>query len=266
MQKEEIAEFLQKFGLTLYESKAYVALALLGQAKALEISKEAEIPPSKIYTTLEALMKKQLIEISEERPKKFKVIAPQYVIKNLLEAKKEEFSDLKQKAYLISRILKPIEVEEDEIEGVWVQRIENYMENIDRSVQLLKKARESVFDISCLSYSSKYREALLDCKKRRVKIHLILTKIDKERLLGVKWYIQNGINLKFMNLDHHPRVLVIDGKEVSIRIEHENKLGFHSIWSKDPCFVSMLHNYLKVLWGKAKEVNLKNLNRFVVDN
>jgi len=266
MQKEEIAQVLQKFGLTQYESKAYVTLALLGEAKALEISKEAGIPQSKIYSTLENLMKKQLIEILDERPKRFKVIAPSYVIKNFLKAKKEELLDLKKKAYLVGRILKPIEMDEDEIEGVWVQRSESYMENLERSVELLKKAKKSVFDVCKLSYSSSYREALLECKKRKVDVHLILTKIEKEKLLGIKWYLENDIKLKFFEIEHHPRVLVIDGKEVSIKIEHGNGFGFQSIWSKDPCFVKMVENYMKVLWEKAKDVNLKSLAELMKNN
>lgn len=266
MQKEEIVQVLQKFGLTQYESKAYVTLALLGQAKALEISKEAKIPPSKIYVTLEGLMKKQLIEVLEDRPKKFKVIAPHYVIKNLLETKKEELLYLKKKAYWISRILKPIEVEEDEIEGIWIQRTESYMETLERSIELIKKARKSVFDVCKLPYSSRYREALLKCKRKKVNIHLILTKIEKEKLLGIKWYLENGINLKFINLGPHPRILVIDGREVSIKIEHENGFGFQSIWSRDPCFVNMIENYMKALWEKAGKVDLKSLARFMRNN
>jgi len=258
MQKEEIIETLQKFGLTEYESKAYVTLSLLGQAKASEISKQANVPQSKIYVTLENLMEKQLVEVSQERPKLFKAITPSFVIKNLLEAKEEEFKSLKQKAFLVSRLLRPIEVDEEIVEGIWVQKVEKYMEILDRLVQMVKKAKKYVYDVTkSLPYSSSYREALLDCKEKGVSLHVMAMSLeDMEKM---KWYVKNGIKVKLLEARNHPRILAIDGKEVAIRIDN-GKPVFQSIWSSDPSFVSMMDNYLKNLWKMAREVNLREIS------
>jgi sugar-specific transcriptional regulator TrmB len=260
MQKEEIIETLQKFGLTEYESKAYVTLSLLGPAKASEISKQADVPQSKIYVTLESLMEKQLVEVSQERPKLFKAITPSFVIKNLLEAKEEEFKSLKQKAFLVSRLLRPIEVDEEIVEGIWVQKVEKYMEILDRLVQMVKKAKKYVYDVTkSLPYSSSYREALLDCKEKGVSLHVMAMGLeDREK---VKWYVKNGIKVKLLEAKNHPRILAVDGREVAIRIDN-GKPAFQSIWSSDPSFVSMMDNYLKNLWKNAREVNLREISIF----
>jgi len=260
MQKEEIIETLQKFGLTEYESKAYVTLSLLGPAKASEISKQAEVPQSKIYVTLESLMEKQLVEVSQERPKLFKAITPSFVIKNLLEAKEEEFKSLKQKAFLVSRLLRPIEVDEEIVEGIWVQKVEKYMEILDRLVQMVKKAKKYVYDVTkSLPYSSSYREALLDCKEKGVSLHVMAMGLeDREK---VKWYVKNGIKVKLLEAKNHPRILAVDGREVAIRIDN-GKPAFQSIWSSDPSFVSMMDNYLKNLWKNAREVSLREISIF----
>ena len=254
MQKEEIIETLQKFGLTEYESKTYVTLSLLGPAKASEISKQAQVPQSKIYVTLESLMEKQLVEVSQERPKMFKAIAPSFVLKNLLEAKEEEFKSLKQKAFLITKLLRPIEADEEIVEGIWVQKVEKYMEILDRLVQMLRKARKYVYDLTkSLPYSSKYREALLDCKERGVSLRLMAMSLDDREKL--KWYIKNGIKVKLVEAKAHPRIVMVDGKEVAMRLDAK-KPAFQSIWSQDPSFVSMIDSYLKNLWESGDWVKL----------
>jgi sugar-specific transcriptional regulator TrmB len=264
MQKEEIINTLQKFGLTEYESKVYVTLSLLGPAKASEISKQSGVPQSKIYLTLESLTGKQFVEVSQERPKMFKAITPSFVIKNLLDAKEEEFKNLKQKAFLITRILRPIEVDEEMVEGVWVQKVERYIEILDRFVQMLKKAKNYVYDMTkILPYSSSYREALIECKKRGVNLHLMAMGLDD--LEKVKWYLRNGIKVKFFEAKVHPRILVVDGREVAIRLDNE-KFSFHSIWSQDPSFVCMVDNYLKSVWERARDVNLKNIPTINIHN
>jgi sugar-specific transcriptional regulator TrmB len=263
MQKEEIAQTLQKFGLTEYESKAYVSLVLLGPAKAADISKDSLVPQSKIYVTLESLMEKQLIEVFEGRPKQYRAVAPQSVIKDLIEEKKEEFVDLKQKAFAISALLRPIEADEEVVEGLWVQRGEKYMEVLDRLAQMLRKARDYVYDVTRdFSYSSKYREAVLNCKRRGVKLHIMAMRIGEDNYQRAKWYLEHGIKLKVFDASVHPRIMVVDGEEVSIRLDHDtekNRFGFHSIWSRDPSFVSMMDNYLKSLWESAREVNSKSV-------
>lgn len=129
---------------------------------------------------------------------------------------------------------------------------------------MLRKAKEYVYDVTRdFSYSSKYREALLDCKERRVKLYIMaMNGMDKENFQRARWYFAHRIRLRIFDASIHPRIMVVDGKEVSIRLDYEpekSKFGFHSIWSRDPSFVSMMDNYMKNLWERAREVNLKNI-------
>jgi len=104
----------------------------------------------------------------------------------LLKAKEEEFKSLKQKAFLISRLLRPIEVDEDLAEGVWVQKTEKYMEILDKLVQMFRKAKRYVYDLTkSLPYSSSYREALFECKRKGIKLHIMATS-SSENLDKVK--------------------------------------------------------------------------------
>ena len=47
--EESLFDKLQKFGLNLYEAKAYASLLNLGTANAYKVSKESGIPRASIY-------------------------------------------------------------------------------------------------------------------------------------------------------------------------------------------------------------------------
>ncbi|MDL2270432.1 transcriptional regulator, partial [Methanobrevibacter sp. OttesenSCG-928-I08] len=72
-------DFLKKFGLSTYESMAYITLTSLITATATEISENSCIPRPKIYQTLKSLHEKNFIEIERGRPLKFTVINPQEI-------------------------------------------------------------------------------------------------------------------------------------------------------------------------------------------
>jgi len=259
MKRDEIIKILQKIGLTEYESKAYVALTFLGIGKAGEISKEAGIPQSKIYQTLENLVEKQLVEVFDGRPKEYRIVNPRIALSKLLKEKEEEIRLAKKELFSIMKLLKP---QQDIIEGIWIQKGEKYKEVLNRLADMLNRAREYVYDITRdFSYTSSYRKALLNCKKRGVKIHVIgIGGITKENYYRVKWYFVNGIEVRIFKTKVHPRILVVDGREVAIRLDHDplkRRFSFHSIWSQDPSLVSVMDNYLKHLWEIAEKVDFE---------
>jgi len=71
--------------------------------------------------------------------------------------------------------------------------------------------------------------------------------------------LKSGIKLRFVDVGLHPRIIVVDGREVMVRLENGEKLSFHSIWSKDPSFVNMVDGYMKSLWERAREIDLRKL-------
>lgn len=80
-------------GLTEYESKAYLSLASLISATALEINENSGVPLSKIYEVLKSLHKKEFIEITRGKPLKYTVVPPQDVFKKSRIKIKEELDE-----------------------------------------------------------------------------------------------------------------------------------------------------------------------------
>jgi sugar-specific transcriptional regulator TrmB len=263
MEKKEILETLKNFGLSEYEAKAYSTLALLGPSKAGNISKNASIPQSKIYDTLEELMRRQLIEVFEGRPKEFKAIPPEVALRNLIEERERELESLKATAKIVSSFLKPV-AREDVLEGVWVQKGEKFFQVMNRLAEMLERAKNYAYDITRdFSYSSRFREAIKGCIRRKVKLRVIgIGAINEKNYYRAKWYAVHGVPLRIFETKVHPRILVVDGKEVALRLDHnplKDKFTFHSIWSEDPSLVKVFDTYMKSLWKIAKPVNFKKI-------
>ena len=68
---------LEEFGLSKYESQAYVALIARGTISASELAYYSEIPRTKIYPTLLKLENKKLVIISKSKPIMCTAIAPE---------------------------------------------------------------------------------------------------------------------------------------------------------------------------------------------
>ena len=65
---ERAGDALENLGLTGSEVKAYVTLLKSGSMTASDVSREARIPYSKVYSALESLHKKGWVEEQKSRP------------------------------------------------------------------------------------------------------------------------------------------------------------------------------------------------------
>jgi sugar-specific transcriptional regulator TrmB len=264
MEKVEILHILQSLGLSDYESKVYFSLVLLGPAKASEISKQAEVPRAKIYEVLESLIEKQLAEVSQERPKLFKAIEPEIAVKAMVSKREEELKVLKQKAKDLMKEFHALPREKELVEGIWEQNGEKAIDVLNKLAEMIKRAKNyAIFITRDFSTSPILKESIKDCLKRNVRLKLICMGLNKENFYRAKWYIDQKIPIRVFETKVHPRILVVDGKEVAMRLDKNplaKRFEFKSIWSSDPSFVSMMDNYLKNLWKMAKPINLKNFN------
>lgn len=263
MEKNEIFEVLKELGLSDYEAKAYTELVLLGPSNANDLSKVSNIPRSKIYEVLERLMEKQMVEVFEEKPKIFRAIDASVTIKNLLEEKEGYLKNIKEKAKKVISYLKIFEKKGEEIEGIWEHNSERAIEALNKLGEMLERAKSYAIDITRdFSFSQRLREAIRSCVKRGVKLKIICMGITKENFQRAKWYYEQRIPLRVFEVKVHPRILVVDGKEVAIRLDSSpiaRRFRFRIIWSNEPSFVTMMDNYMKNLWEMAKPVDFKSL-------
>ncbi len=82
--KNEDQIYLEKFGLSDYEAKAYISLIEHGPLKVGDIAYHSTIPRSKSYPTVKSLVKKQLAIILEDKPLTYQAIAPDAALEKLM--------------------------------------------------------------------------------------------------------------------------------------------------------------------------------------
>lgn len=264
MEKKEILENLRRFGLSDYESRVYSALAFIGPSRVGEISKASNVPQSKIYGVLEELTEKQLVEGFEGRPKEFKAVSPDVAVKSLIEYREKELESLRESAASVVNFLKPIEMEEDVIEGIWTQKGEKSKEVLSRLSGMLENCDDYAYDITRdFSYTQSFRDAIKKCIKRGVKIMTIsMGKINEMNYYRARWYDSLGLPIRIFEAKVHPRILIVDGREVSIRLDQtpfKKRFTFQSIWSNDPSLVKVFDNYMKNIWKTAEHVNFSKI-------
>jgi sugar-specific transcriptional regulator TrmB len=110
---------LKDLGLTQYEIKAYISLLARGPMPANLISRESEVPYSKIYEVLGGLEKKGWIEVDHDRPAKYYPKSPSMAVE-IMKTKVE--SDLKRHESQVVEELQPLyeQKESRERPNIWI--------------------------------------------------------------------------------------------------------------------------------------------------
>lgn len=72
----ELKPYLEEFGLSEYEIRAYLSLLELCSATMRELSEKSGVPYQKIYEVTKSLESKRLLKIIEGKPKRVKIIDP----------------------------------------------------------------------------------------------------------------------------------------------------------------------------------------------
>ncbi len=262
MERDEILRTLIRCGLSEYESKVYSSLVFLGVSKAGTISRESKVPQSKIYEVLDQLMNKQLVELFDGRPKEFRAAEPDIALKNLLEKQTSEIDMLKMKVEEMSDYLKPVKPEEV-TGGVWTIKGEKFREFFNKTAEMLEKSEKYVYAVT-RDFSRSYPMAVAakECIKRGVKIRVIgLEKLNKKNYYRAIWYRDQGIELRQFEARVHPRIIIADGKQLLLRLDHQptkrNRFRFNSLWSEDPSLVTVMDIYVKNMWKNSKPINFK---------
>jgi sugar-specific transcriptional regulator TrmB len=257
MKIEDVVSYLRHLGLGEYEARVYHALCVRGPLKAGEVSKESGVPQSKIYWTLEELISKRMAEVMEGRPKEYRASDPEISLK-LLIAKHED--KLKTHKSMYREVVKSLRREKkDDVEtGIWTIRGRHFIEFFERAASMIDKSDKYVFGVTRdFSKSSALSQAVRKARQRGVKIRVIgMEKVGEDNAMNAKWYTNQGIELRTMQTKMHPRIVLVDGKEVLLRLDHrhDKKEGFtfNSFWSQDPSLVKVFDTYMKNAWQVAQ--------------
>jgi sugar-specific transcriptional regulator TrmB len=130
-------EQLERFGLSAYAARTFVALASLGTGTARDISQVSDVPRTRVYDAVDELHDRGLVDILQSSPKQFWAISAETASRTF-EHELENRTDILRAA--LSE-LEPIE-RRTEQRGVWT--VDGQRSVTDRVIEFFENAEEEI--------------------------------------------------------------------------------------------------------------------------
>ena len=242
---ENTRDTLRDMGLNAYEIDAYTVLLEGGQMTAMEISRDATVPYSKIYDVLNSLKQKGWVKSSESRPFKYYPVPPVEAAaftKLKLEDKCQSWEST------VAEELQPLYEKRVLVEHPDILILRGQQAVLTKLEEVLKKATKEVmiatpeFARAIISLS----KTLIGQLKRTVSLKLM-----------VAGKIENWVFLKKFPFVGELRVrdhmfgggVIADGKEAMLFLG-EDKPSL-VIWSNHVGLVGFAREYFQFLWDSS---------------
>ena len=201
---------LKGIGLTMYEAQAYVTLASLISATAVEVSEKSNIPRSKIYDVLNGLKEKNFLDIEDGRPMIYTVKSPVEVLTREKEKIDEKIDDS------ITRLTNIYENGISLVQApIW--RIYGVEKIINKEIEIIRRAKTSIHMRIGFLFENEAEELLKEFKKRKdldIKILAFpVCYIDSKGFNVVEFFNENGIEIYEADIPF-VKLLIADSKEM----------------------------------------------------
>jgi len=233
-------------GLNAYEIDAYIALLEGEQMTAMEISREAKVPYSKIYQVLNSLKEKGWIKSSESRPFKYYPAPP-------IEATRSTKLRLEDK-YLIwentvSETLQPLYEKHELVERPDMLILRGQQAILGKLEEVLSKASKEIV-IAAPEFAKpviSMAEPLLSNRlKKTVSIKLMAAGKAEDWLFLKKYSTLNELRIR----DHmFGGGVIADGKEAMLFLGEDKPTLV--IWSNHVGLVGFAREYFQFLWDSS---------------
>lgn len=120
VREEEATRAFEALGLTGKESRAYLALLRNGVSTAQQVSALLSVQYPAVYRILQSLQTKGWIEVSQERPNRYRARAPRIVAE---EARQARTDDLSAASELVAALREPAVPRARETDGdLWIYK------------------------------------------------------------------------------------------------------------------------------------------------
>jgi len=254
MDEVKVNEFFGRLGLTEYEAKTLNALFRSREAGAPEIGRMAEVPKTRVYDILEKLARKNLVIEIQGRPKKYRAVEAENVVRELIEGKRREVKELEEKSNELKNFLyslgKGKEVSEERV--MKVKSREDFEKILAQEVVKARNCVDGFTEIR--NEHEALREALHYVKKKGINVRLI-GKVSKETKRLSEQFNSKGI--KTRHLEHGINAFLIDEKKVLLGISDfgKDKPEYHfTIWQDNPAMAKLFGSYFNECWQKGKSL------------
>jgi len=159
-------EQLERFGLSTYAARTFVALASLGTGTARDVSQVSDVPRTRVYDAIDELHDRGLVDVQQSSPKRFWAISAETTSRSF-ERELRHRTDVLRTALTE---LEPIE-QPDPQRGVWT--VDGQPAVTERVVEFLGDAESEIVYMTVEELlTGDLIEALSDAAERDVSIKL----------------------------------------------------------------------------------------------
>ena len=236
---------LREMGLNAYEIDAYIALLGEGEMTAMEISRKAAVPYSKIYEVLNLLKEKGWVKSSESRPTKYYPLPPAEATAFTKLRIEDKYRNWEQ---AVSEELQPLYEKRELVERADMLILHGQKAVMAKLEEVLKKATKEVM-IATPEFARPIialAELLLDGVKKTAGIKLMVAGKTEKWLFLKKWNSVSELRVR----DHmFGGGVIADGKEAMLFLG-EDKPSL-VIWSNHVGLVGFAREYFQFLWDSS---------------
>lgn len=230
---QKIISLMQSIGFTQYESQVYLALLKQSNVTGYELAKLSGVPASKIYSILNRLLDKEIIQAIDAEPKRYIPQPPDEILSRMRSDYSTAFDML-----------------DDKLEHIYAEEATpgNHIWNVSGREVIIRKVIDFVNECTGHMYLSVWDEeldeisdAVLKARDRGVKITVVHF---GNKLLGIEKEYKHG-------REHSIRVerggrriaLIIDDKKVILAHFSENGSS-NAAWTVNKGLVLLAKDYI----------------------
>ncbi len=194
MREEEATKALEALGLTGKESRAYLALLSHGVSTAQQVSALLDVQYPAVYRILQSLQAKGWIEVSQERPNRYRARAPRIVAEEARQARSDELGAASE---LVAALREPAAPRVRETDGdLWIYK---GAEGIGRKMrEIVLSSTNQILCVCPFPVAPEVLRLLFDAlsRSRRV-VRVVLNEGNKKDLPEVGALLGRNVRVSF---------------------------------------------------------------------
>ena len=245
---EKSRRILQQLGLTDYEIKSYISLLANPGVQASEVSKDSDVPVSKIYEVLGNLERKGWVESQHTRPSKYYPKSPSTALQALrlkLQAEMKANED-----QLISELMPLYETKEiQEHPDIWIVRGDyNILAKVSESIERCKRELLAVVPSALNDVIELIIPALSEIHASGINVRLLTSDQISEKTASK---LASLADLR-MKENMFGGGVIVDAREVVLLLGGSSGAKEAlAIWSDHAGLSSLAKSYFEFLWAEA---------------
>jgi sugar-specific transcriptional regulator TrmB len=238
---------LEEFGLSKYESMAYITLVSRGTLGASEIAYYSNVPRTKIYTTLKKLERKKLSTISSQKPMIATATPPSEAFGEIITLQERRLASMRSISNSLKKLGEDGKKSYEEKKylilepNVVVQKIEELISSAKSNIDLILDSWGQNVVFQC-------KTSLSETARKGVKINMLLEIESLYKDSAVTF--PNGVEIKSDNVSGN--ILIFDFKKIVFIDSTNGKASL--ILTGDPFGLSYI-KFFDEKWKKALRIN-----------